>query len=292
MLVVWTPLRRHEPPHPGHLQDRRPAASARRSRSRTRASTPVAPQVDFDNSGKAIVVWQRFDGANLRVQASIRNAGAGRHLPERGDPVRAGPGRVRPAAAPPVPTWTRTASSSGPLRRHEAAGPVVPPPGRGRIRAAEGRQPARGPRWCRRTTRAPSDGEPRPRAAAGVPVLQPAGAVFRRVDRRLARRQRLRSELRVVGEVQGDHRKRGNGGQRGRRPGDHQGRRRAQPPEPARTTPAGSAISVNLQITDHRNAPRAAGARHRPGLPARVVGPVRGDGRAPPRAAPATRPPA
>lgn len=34
------------------------------------------PQVDFDNSGKAIAVWQRYDGANLRVQASIRNPGA------------------------------------------------------------------------------------------------------------------------------------------------------------------------------------------------------------------------
>jgi hypothetical protein len=35
------------------------------------------PQVDFDNAGKAIAVWQRYDGTNLRVQASIRNAGAG-----------------------------------------------------------------------------------------------------------------------------------------------------------------------------------------------------------------------
>ena len=33
---------------------------------------------------------------------------------ERGDPVRAGPGRVQPAGRLPVPTWTRTASSSGP----------------------------------------------------------------------------------------------------------------------------------------------------------------------------------
>ncbi len=41
------------------------------------------PQVDFDNAGKAIAVWQRFDGTNLRVQASIRNAGpSGTFLPE------------------------------------------------------------------------------------------------------------------------------------------------------------------------------------------------------------------
>ncbi len=33
------------------------------------------PQVDFDNSGKAIAVWSRFDGSKLRVQASTRTAG-------------------------------------------------------------------------------------------------------------------------------------------------------------------------------------------------------------------------
>jgi hypothetical protein len=37
----------------------------------------TAPQIDFDSSGKAIVVWSRFDGTNLRVQSSIRSAGAG-----------------------------------------------------------------------------------------------------------------------------------------------------------------------------------------------------------------------
>ena len=35
------------------------------------------PQVDFDNSGKAIAVWSRFDGSNLRIQASVRSAGVG-----------------------------------------------------------------------------------------------------------------------------------------------------------------------------------------------------------------------
>ncbi len=33
------------------------------------------PEVDFDNSGRALLVWQRFDGANLRVQATTRTAG-------------------------------------------------------------------------------------------------------------------------------------------------------------------------------------------------------------------------
>jgi hypothetical protein len=33
------------------------------------------PQLDVDNSGRAIVVWSRYDGANIRVQASIREAG-------------------------------------------------------------------------------------------------------------------------------------------------------------------------------------------------------------------------
>jgi hypothetical protein len=36
-----------------------------------------APQVDFDSTGKAILVWSRFDGTNLRVQSTIRSAGSG-----------------------------------------------------------------------------------------------------------------------------------------------------------------------------------------------------------------------
>jgi hypothetical protein len=35
------------------------------------------PAIDFDNSGKALITWQRFDGAKLRVQATTRSAGAG-----------------------------------------------------------------------------------------------------------------------------------------------------------------------------------------------------------------------
>jgi hypothetical protein len=34
------------------------------------------PAIDFDNSGKALITWQRFDGAKLRVQATTRGAGA------------------------------------------------------------------------------------------------------------------------------------------------------------------------------------------------------------------------
>src|SRR5262245_4192760 len=35
------------------------------------------PQVSFDPPGKALLTWHRFDGANLRIQATIRTAGAG-----------------------------------------------------------------------------------------------------------------------------------------------------------------------------------------------------------------------
>ena len=35
------------------------------------------PEVDFDNAGKALLIWQRFDGSNLRVQATTRTAGVG-----------------------------------------------------------------------------------------------------------------------------------------------------------------------------------------------------------------------
>jgi hypothetical protein len=35
------------------------------------------PAIDFDSSGKALITWQRFDGAVLRVQATTRGAGAG-----------------------------------------------------------------------------------------------------------------------------------------------------------------------------------------------------------------------
>ena len=35
------------------------------------------PEIDFDNSGRALLIWQRFDGTNLRVQATTRAAGAG-----------------------------------------------------------------------------------------------------------------------------------------------------------------------------------------------------------------------
>jgi hypothetical protein len=35
------------------------------------------PAIDFDNTGKALITWQRFDGTKLRVQATTRSAGAG-----------------------------------------------------------------------------------------------------------------------------------------------------------------------------------------------------------------------
>ena len=33
------------------------------------------PAIDFDNTGKALITWQRFDGTKLRVQATTRTAG-------------------------------------------------------------------------------------------------------------------------------------------------------------------------------------------------------------------------
>src|SRR5436190_5829878 len=36
-----------------------------------------APAVSMDNSGDALVAWQRTDGINLRIQAAIRSPGAG-----------------------------------------------------------------------------------------------------------------------------------------------------------------------------------------------------------------------
>jgi hypothetical protein len=33
------------------------------------------PETDFDNTGKALITWQRFDGTKLRVQATTRTAG-------------------------------------------------------------------------------------------------------------------------------------------------------------------------------------------------------------------------
>ena len=35
------------------------------------------PEADFDNAGKALLIWQRFDGTTLRVQATTRTAGVG-----------------------------------------------------------------------------------------------------------------------------------------------------------------------------------------------------------------------
>jgi hypothetical protein len=34
------------------------------------------PAIDFDNTGKALLTWQRFDGTKLRVQATTRGSGA------------------------------------------------------------------------------------------------------------------------------------------------------------------------------------------------------------------------
>jgi hypothetical protein len=94
------------------------------------------PQVDFDSSGKAIAVWSRFDGTNLRVQASIRNAGpSGTFLSEvtlsQGGQdafdaqIAAGPN----ADANAVVVWTRSDGTKlrvQSARRRDVAGYVRP----------------------------------------------------------------------------------------------------------------------------------------------------------------------
>ena len=191
---VWSPHRRHEHPHPGRLQARR-----RQLRAPVTISDPgfdaTKPQIDFDNSGKALAVWQRFDGTKLRVQATHPQRGRGRHVRERDDAVR-GRRRTRSTRRPTrARTWTPTAWSSWTRsdgtnlrvqssRRRDVVGYPRP----------KGATPMRVslvPAYNQCTLV-----EPHPRAGAGLPVVQPAGAVFQRADRRHARRQRVRGELR------------------------------------------------------------------------------------------------
>ena len=42
----------------------------------------LEPQIAVDSTGTAIVVWERFDGANLRVQAAVRPAGGSFGAPQ------------------------------------------------------------------------------------------------------------------------------------------------------------------------------------------------------------------
>ena len=238
------------------------------------------PQLDFDDTGKAIAVWSRFDGTNIRVQATTRTAGAGGAFAnevtlsapgqDANDPVTAAGPNVD---ANGVVSWYRS-------RRHEPAGPVLPPPGRGRVPEAGGSRSDAG--FAGAGVQRVRLAEPHSRTEPGVPVLQPAGAVFRRVDRRHARCQRLPGELR---------RRRcrfkvttGNAATEANEAdvtGGHQGRRRAQ------TRPESERTRLHRPGRDQRQPPdhgpaqccRAAGARHRPDLPARLVGSVRGDGR-------------
>jgi hypothetical protein len=71
------------------------------------------PQLSFDNTGKAVVVWERTDGTNLRIEASVRSAAgafsAPQILSDAGQDgfepaVAAGPDADSNAAA----VWTRS----------------------------------------------------------------------------------------------------------------------------------------------------------------------------------------
>ena len=108
------------------------------------------PDVDFDNSGKALITWQRFDGTKLRVQATTRSAGAG--------------GDVR-ATSRRSPRAGRTPSSrrpSGPERRRQR-------------RRSCGRAPTAPTCACSARARRDVVGFPRPKGATPAPHLAGAG---------------------------------------------------------------------------------------------------------------------
>jgi hypothetical protein len=74
-----------------------------------------APDVSMDNSGNALVAWERTDGTNLRIQAAIRSPGAGGIFGAISTLSAAGQGAFDPkvAAGPNVDSnaaivWTRS----------------------------------------------------------------------------------------------------------------------------------------------------------------------------------------
>ena len=243
------------------------------------------PAVDVDSTGKAIVVWSRFDGTNIRVQGTTRTAGSGGTFAnevtlsapgqDANDPVTARvPTRTSTASCPGTAQTARTCGSSPPAdgtwlgtRRPSGAGPLraslVPA-----YNACAAPNRTHGPSLvypsCNPPTRpttvltvgtpdangfsASSASSMRFKAVVGNPATEANEADVQTVinvnDVRCASPRTSVSER---------HRRR-----RLHRPGRDQG----QPP-------------------DHGPAQccRAAGARNRPELPARVVGSVHGDGR-------------
>ena len=73
------------------------------------------PEIDFDNSGRGLLIWQRFDGTKLRVQATTRSAGVGGTYANETTLSEGGQDAFNPKAdagpdvdANAVTVWTRT----------------------------------------------------------------------------------------------------------------------------------------------------------------------------------------
>ena len=161
-------------------------------------------------------MWQRFDGTKLRVQATTRTAGAGGTFANEVTLSEGGQDAFNPqAAAGPnvdangVVAWTA-------LGRHQPPRPVLPPPRRGRVRAAEGRDADCAPRWCRRTTSAPSANRTHGPPLA-FPSCNPPVRIVERADGRHARRERGQSNSEASVRFMVITGNAATGGQRGRR---------------------------------------------------------------------------
>ena len=265
--------RRHQHPHPGCVQ-----AAAGVFAAPVTISDPgfdaTKPAIDFDNSGKALVTWQRFDGTKLRVQATHPHR---RHAAAPSRTRRPSPRAARTRSTRRLTrarTSTRTAWSSGPAR----TAPTCACSPRGAV-TWSGPRGRRGPRlrasrWCRRTTSAPYANRTHGPALAfpscNPPVRSSSVLTVGTVDANGAA-----SNMRVLGEV-------------------HVRSRATPRPRPTRPT-----STLIVSITDVRNHPAltdytgrvmaetslqdhgqperagAAGAGHHAGLPVPVRRPVR-----------------
>ena len=128
--------------------------------------------MNFDNANRALVVWQRFDGAKIRVQGTIREAGAGGAFQNEATLSDPGEDALRPQSAagqnvdangvivgiaPTVRTCEcrplAAATTSGTYDRLGLRAAVL---------------------TCARVRRVQRRRQPRARAAAGVRLVQPA----------------------------------------------------------------------------------------------------------------------
>lgn len=87
-------------------------------------------QVVVDSAGRAIAIWQHYDGATYRNQASLRPAGGAWSTPTAVSPARANPGTLRAAIQPEgnaVAIWDAYDGAHYRVRAlgFDAVGPVV-----------------------------------------------------------------------------------------------------------------------------------------------------------------------